>query len=655
MSCRILLTMLTGLVAFQIGARAQPLPISAFASLPKSQSVAISPDGKRIAALSNVKGRWGVIIRVLDNPESPPLVFKAPDGPLEVRWLRWANDDWILAGLGTLANRRYLGENTRETRMMAIAADGSKAINPVRPGKSAPIGSIVPQQNATLTAIRQDDVIDFTPEDPKTILVSIIENQYSESSATVRKIDVATGAYTAIMSGRPHVWRYLTDTKNEVRLGFGSLISGDKYNQFYDYKDPIRGWVRREKSLLNSVDYAFIDFDKDARFAFVLGAVNGRRALLRWDMQSDQQSSIIFEHSELDVESVYQIERTREVYGVELSDGRDMYFDPVWAKRMDALGRALPNVELTVQDSTVDQGRMILKATSSKEPGTFYMFDSIKKSLLVVGNAYPMLGAQNLSSRQWVDYKTRDGLQINAVLTRPRSVPSDKPLPTVILPHGGPWSNDDLEFDWLAQFIADRGYLVLQPNYRGSSGYGKAFLDAGDRQWGLAMQDDLTDGLKYLIDKGLTDAKRVCIVGGSYGGYAALWGVVKDIEQYRCAASFNGVSDIVAMLADDLGSLKSEFYSKRIGDIGAGRKALVAVSPINFVDKIKTPILLVHSKDDGRVDIKQSRRMADKLKAAGKSVEFIEVEKGEHFLENEASRVTFLTALEGFLAKHLAP
>jgi dipeptidyl aminopeptidase/acylaminoacyl peptidase len=355
------------------------------------------------------------------------------------------------------------------------------------------------------------------------------------------------------------------------------------------------------------------------------------------------------------VESIYWNEDERILNGVELSDGSNVYLDASARKLVASLERALPSHTLTIESRSTNSKQVILRATSPQEPGAFYLYDSVKKSLELLDYVYAGIGPDNLAGREWIKYTARDGLLIEAVLTRPRNTVKDKPLPTVILPHGGPWAHDRLEFDWLAQFIADQGYLVLQPNFRGSDGYGQAFLDAGDRQWGRAMQDDLSDGLKHLVAAGLADAARVCIVGGSYGGYAALWGVAKDPDQYRCAASLNGVSDIVAMLRDDLGSLKTEFSSQRIGRVDKDHEALNAVSPIHAVDKIKAPILLVHSKDDGRVDIKQSRRMADRLKAAGKSVEFIEVEKGEHFLENEASRLTFLTALEGFLAKHLAP
>jgi acetyl esterase/lipase len=635
-------------------ARAEPLPVRSFAQLPRTQQVEISPDGTRIATLSNLGGRFGIVISSLANPNAKPIRISAPSNALELRWIKWANDEYLLAGLGTLYRRVYLDDRYRETRLYSIKADGSQMINAVRPGKEEVLGSKLARTVAELVALQQDNVIDLTPQDSATVLLSIHEDQREANSVAVRKVDVATGHFSYVIKNMRDIDSFSTDVNGEVRLGWGSKFTNGTINRFFAYKGP-GGWVRREKSLILQSDYDFLDFTQDPKFAVVLGPVNGKRALLKWDMEADIQSEVLYQNDQAEVESVFVTDHSRSLYAVKLSDESMVYLDNIWSKRMRGLARALPNLTLEVESSSLDQKKFIIRATSATEPGVLYLFDEQKKSLDIVEYAYAGIGPENLASREWVSYKSRDGLRIDAVLTRPRNAPKSKPLPTVMLPHGGPIDHDKLEFDWLAQFIADRGYMVIQPNFRGSDGYGKSLLDAGDKQWGLAMQDDLTDGLTYLVSAGLADAKRVCIVGGSYGGYAALWGAVKDPDQYRCSVSLNGVSDIIALLQDDIGHFKYEPISRRIGDLVNDRDALKATSPINFVDKIKAPILLVHSRDDGRVDIKQSRRMADKLKAAGKVVEFIEVEKGEHFLENEASRITFLTALEGFLAKHLAP
>lgn len=206
---------------------------------------------------------------------------------------------------------------------------------------------------------------------------------------------------------------------------------------------------------------------------------------------------------------------------------------------------------------------VILRASSVTEPGTYYLYDVGKKALSQLDYDYAGLGPENAAYRQAITYKARDGLQIEAFLTLPRGK-QPKNLPMVLLVHGGPWAKDGIDYEWWSQFLANRGYAVLQPNFRGSTGYGQAFLDKGDGQWGLAMQDDLSDGVAWMIANGIVDKNRICIAGGSYGGYAAQMAAVKTPDLFKCASSLNGVSDIMRVLFDDNGSFKSEFSIRAV-------------------------------------------------------------------------------------------
>jgi hypothetical protein len=273
--------------AFIVCAEAQPLPVRAFAQLERNSAMQISPDGTKVATLSNMNGRYGIVIKSLVDPKAKPVVFAPQPSRLELRWIKWANNDWLLASQGLLYDRGYFGHRTREARLLSIAADGSKAFNPVKPGKEKPIGSLVPQQSAFLSAVNQDNVIDWSPEDDKTILLSIYENQTSDTAATVRKIDVATGNFSQIMSGRRDIGYYQADANGQVRVGWGRVISGDRIVNFYDYRTPDSNWVARKTSPLLAADFNLLYFYKDPRFAYVLGPVNGRRALLKWDMMTD--------------------------------------------------------------------------------------------------------------------------------------------------------------------------------------------------------------------------------------------------------------------------------------------------------------------------------------------------------------------------------
>jgi dipeptidyl aminopeptidase/acylaminoacyl peptidase len=255
-----------------------------------------------------------------------------------------------------------------------------------------------------------------------------------------------------------------------------------------------------------------------------------------------------------------------------------------------------------------------------------------------------------------ISYKARDGASIPGYLTMP-AAKSSGAIPLVVLPHGGPQERDYLEFNWLTQFIASRGYAVLQPQFRGSTGFGDAFREAGYRQWGGLMQDDVTDGVRFLIEQGIADPHRICIVGASYGGYAALAGAAFTPELYSCAVSISGVSDLPALLREEVpiyeGTISNSMseWKMRIG--GPNDSNLAAKSPINSVKAIKVPILIVYGTADSVVPNAQSEKMVAALKAAGKSVSVAILAGEDHWLSRTETRVQVLKELDAFLGKNL--
>jgi dipeptidyl aminopeptidase/acylaminoacyl peptidase len=263
-----------------------------------------------------------------------------------------------------------------------------------------------------------------------------------------------------------------------------------------------------------------------------------------------------------------------------------------------------------------------------------------------LAESYP--GLPGIVEPRPVTIPARDGTPVPAYLTLPPGG-QRKGLPTVILPHGGPWSRDTGAPHYWVQFLVSRGYAVLQPNFRGSSGHGDRYLAAGFEQWGLAMQNDLVDGLDWLVEQGIADPERVCMVGGSYGGYAALVAAYQIPERLRCAVSFAGVSDLDGVV--------ERMRNFRFGELGVARiqegDARRRSSPIHNVERIGVPLLLVHGDVDRSVLVEQSRSLADALEAAGKPFRYIEQTNGDHYLSLQAHRLEFLEALEGFLQTHL--
>lgn len=224
-----------------------------------------------------------------------------------------------------------------------------------------------------------------------------------------------------------------------------------------------------------------------------------------------------------------------------------------------------------------------------------------------------------------------------------------KALPFIVMPHGGPWAHDTLTYDYWAQYLAEQGYGVIQPNFRGSTGYGQAFVDKGHGEIGLAMQDDLTDALKWAVGEGLADPARVCIVGASYGGYAAMWGIAKDPDLYRCAISIAGVSNLRKEVSDFGGASHENLYRTQWGRMS---RDFAAVSPINAIERIKVPLLLIHGKKDVTVNHAQSDRMHSAMRRAGKASEFLSLPLADHYFAREADRLALLNAMGAFLQKH---
>ena len=310
------------------------------------------------------------------------------------------------------------------------------------------------------------------------------------------------------------------------------------------------------------------------------------------------------------------------------------------------LDAAVGNRTAQIVSWSRDFTTMIVLVGGADRPGGYYLFRTDDGVLHLLATINDALGTTAYAPVTTIRYKARDGLEISAVLTLPRGKDA-KGLPLILMPHGGPFARDDEEWDWWAQFLADRGYAVLQPNYRGSSGYGDAFTKKGRGQWGLAMQDDLTDAVKWATSTGLADPKRVCIVGGSYGGYAAFRAAQRDTGVYRCAVSYAGVADMPAMLRYDgaflNGGRSKDYLREQAPD-------LKAVSPIYGAAQFSMPILIMHGKKDTVVPVKQSRDMAAKLKAAGKPYRYVEQPTGDHHFTRSADRVEFLKELEAFLA-----
>jgi dipeptidyl aminopeptidase/acylaminoacyl peptidase len=321
---------------------------------------------------------------------------------------------------------------------------------------------------------------------------------------------------------------------------------------------------------------------------------------------------------------------------------------------MAAARRAFPGLNVRLIDWSDSFERLLVRTNGVGDPGTWWLVDIKTGKATDLGSSYPIKSSE-VGPMRMFRYKAADGLDMAGVLTLPPGKDAKK-LPVVVLPHGGPWARDYPEFDWMAQAFASRGYAVFQPNFRGSTGYGAAFEKAGDGEWGRKMQTDISDGLAELVRQGIVDGDRACIMGASYGGYAALAGVTLQQGLYRCAVSVAGLSDLERFYSTEMRETNRDRTKRPWLNlaIGTGRD-LRSVSPIRFVDRVTAPILLIHGTNDIVVLPEQSSNMANALRAAGKEAELMTLEKADHWLLKGEARLAMLEAAYKFIERHNPP
>jgi dipeptidyl aminopeptidase/acylaminoacyl peptidase len=411
------------------------------------------------------------------------------------------------------------------------------------------------------------------------------------------------------------------------------------------YRQTGEGWLQ----------LAGLTSDKSAVIA--VGPLGQSRNKL-WALPFDKSApKILLEDPARDVENTIADPYTWNPVGAQLGGSLSeiRWLDPKLEKQHQALTRAFPNQEARIISRSEDGKRVIVRTRGLSIPSKYYLVDFATGTAEIVGEQYPALSEAALGQVRAISYKARDGREIPAYLTMPPAAGAEK-LPLIVLPHGGPESRDDPTFDWLAQFLATRGYAVLQPQYRGSTGFGLDHQTAGYKQWGAAMQDDLTDGVKTMVAEGVADPARVCIVGASYGGYAALAGAAFTPDLYKCAASVNGVSDLPGLLgyvADHNGK-DSDRYQYLLDTLGhASDEKVIERSPARVAGNVRAPVLLVHAVDDTVVPLSQSEKMAKALEKAGKPASLVKLPGEDHWLSRSDTRIRVLKELETFLASNL--
>ena len=604
---------------------------------PEISSAQISPDGKFIAFVKPLKGTRNIWVKRTEEPFDKAKPVTA-DTQRPIPSYFWSRDGkYILFVQDKAGDENYL-------------------VYAVNPADTPAAGQEVPvARNLTDMKGVRAQIVGVPRTDPDALYVSI--NDRDKAWHDLYKVKISTGEKTLVRENKDRIVGWTFDLKDQLRLATRVADNGDTEVLRLDEKGFTKVYSCNVFESCGPVQYHkdgqrvyFITnkgADIDLTRLTLFNPTNGKEDHVESDplKRVDLSDMSFSEVTDELIETTYEDDRRR-IYWKD--KGYEADYKLVQSK--------LPGKEIGFGSATKDEQMFLLTAYSDTEPGERYLFDRRTKKLTLQYRGREKLNREYLAPMKAVRYKSSDGMEVPAYLTLPQGVPA-KNLPVVINPHGGPWARDSWGYNTFAQFFANRGYAVLQPNFRGSTGYGKKFIDAGNKQWGDKMQDDITWGAKYLIAEGIADPKRIGIMGGSYGGYATLAGVTFTPDLYAAAVDYVGPSSLITLLENipPYWEAGRQLFYQRMGDptTPEGKAQLERQSPINHATKIKTPLLVVQGQNDPRVTKREADAIVIALRDRGFPVEYINAPDEGHGFAKPVNNMAMIATTEKFLAKYL--
>jgi len=628
-SARSALTFAVVLGAFEIvaspaasAADDAPIPVRDFFRNPERGLFRISPDGKTLAFMQPFERRMNIYVQPLAGGEPVRLTNEtARDIP---------NHFW--KGPNRLVYVKDFGGD-ENFHVVAVTKDGSGSKD------------LTPFDGVRAQMI--DDLRDF----PDVLLVGL--NKRNKEVFDAYRLDLKIGELTLVAENPGNITSWLTDHAGNIR---GAQTS-DGVNTSFLYREGASGPFQTvlTTSFRDSFNPLFFTFDNKLLYA-ASNLGRDKQAIVLVDPATAKEQKVLFEHPDVDIDSMSYSHKRKVLTTINYVTWKPQrkYLDAETERIFAALEKQLPGYEFGIQSMTDDEDRMIVAAYNDRTPGMRYLYDVKTDKLAKLGEIAPWLPQAKMATMKPIVYKSRDGLTINGYITLPNGR-EPKNLPVIVNPHGGPWARDVWGWNPEVQMLANRGYAVLQMNFRGSTGYGRSFWQASFKQWGRNMQDDITDGVEYLVREGIGDPKRICIYGGSYGGYATLAGVAYTPNLYACAVDYVGVSNLFTFLNTIPPYWKPylDMFHEMVGDPEKDKALLTETSPALNADRIKTPLFVAQGARDPRVNIDESNQMVKALKARGVDVPYMVKENEGHGFRNEENQFDFYEAMERFLAKYL--
>ncbi len=619
-------------------------PLEEYGNLPLVSSAEISPDGTKVAAIANVNGSPRMIVFEIGAGISKQVGL----GDIKARSVSFYDNDHVILDVSeTTRTRGFRGEYEYNAAFsfnlandkIQLLLKGTKDIFPAQSG----LGRIIGRGK------RQNEVL----------MPAYIGSPYEDPAKHLMRVNLDNGKGRILKRGT-------TDTIDWFADGEGNAIVRERYNnrtnkykiQYYD-----GSWTtiyEKESPLIPLTIFGLTPDKTGLVFLQIANDEAGYDRIMKMSFDGEISGPIIAGRDR-EIGRFY-FTSDRVLLGVRYSGISPEYqfLDVDLQRSVDSVTKQLPNATVYLDSWSDDRSRLLYHVFEPAVGDVWLVHNAETDGLLMITNTRPDIPVAAMGVMMSIEYPARDGLTIPAIVTLPPGTEAEDAanLPLIALPHGGPSAHDSFDFDWMAQYFANRGYAVFQPNFRGSTGFGETFKDAGRGEWGGKMQDDITDGIEALAGAGMIDPDRVCIVGASYGGYAALAGATFTPELYKCVIAIAPVSDLNLMLR----TTKREsgrhhwvidYWENLMADGDARRAKLRAISPANFAENVQAPILLLHGDDDTVVSIDQSRRMQRALNSAGKDVTFVKLRGEDHWLSVATTRLQLLQEMDAFIAEHL--
>jgi len=602
---------------------AEKVELKDFFKNPEKTGFSISPDGEHLAFMAPVNQRLNVFVQKTGDTTAVQITNETER---DLAGFFWAGNDRIL----------FLKDDGGDENfaLFGVNIDGSNLI---------PL---------TKEANVRTQMIDDLKEDLDHVIVGL--NKRDARIFDAYRLNINTGEKTLIAENPGNISGWMTDNDGKLRVA----IATDQTNTTLLYRaneaDEFKAVLTTD--FKESFSPQFFDFENPDVVYGTSNIGRDKSALVKFNLAEGKETEQLFADANNDISGVGRSKKRQVItaaywYAAKL---KRHYFDDESRRIYEILGEKLPGVEVRVSSINKEENKMIVRTFSDKTRGAYYFYDSEKNDLQLIQEVSPWLDANNMADMKPISYKSRDGLTIHGYLTLPKGVEA-KNLPVVVNVHGGPWARDHWGFNPEVQFLANRGYAVLQMNFRGSTSYGRAFWEASFKQWGQAMQNDVSDGAQWLIDEGIADPARIGIYGGSYGGYATLAGLTYSPELYCCGVDYVGVSNLFTFM-ETIPPYWSQYLAmlyEMVGHPEEDKEMLTAYSPSLNADKIKAPLFIAQGANDPRVKKSESDQMVQAMKERGVEVQYLVKDNEGHGFHNEENRFEFYEAMETFLSKHM--